>query len=79
VLERNGYQDVEEREFCVNREWAADGVAGYVLSLSFASPEMLRPDREAFEADLRERLAATDPPFTERVSADMVSGRVGEE
>lgn len=76
VLERNGYRDVEKRQFTVEREWNVEGVIGYVFSLSFASPPTFGEDREAFEADLREQLRALDPPFTERVPVDVVSGRV---
>ena len=76
VLARSGFHDVEEREFAVEREWTVDGVVGYVFSLSFASPETFGEDVEAFEADLSERLGTLEPPFTERVSVDVISGRV---
>lgn len=75
VLERNGYRDVEEREFTVEREWTVDGVVGYVFSLSFASPETFGEDAEAFETELRERLVRMDPPFSETVPVDVISGR----
>ncbi|MFC7227025.1 class I SAM-dependent methyltransferase [Salinirubellus salinus] len=76
VLERNGYRDVTEREFEVEREWTVDGVIGYVFSLSFASRATFGDDAEAFEAGLRDRLLALDPPFAEEVSVGVVSGRV---
>jgi len=75
VLERNGYRDIEEREFWVEREWTVDGVVGYVFSLSFASPATF-DDPEAFETRLRERLRALDPPFAEAVTVEVTSGRV---
>jgi SAM-dependent methyltransferase len=76
VLERNGYRDVEEREFGVEREWTVDGVVGYVFSLSFASPARFGDDADDFEAALRERLHGFDPPFSETVTVEVVSGRV---
>jgi SAM-dependent methyltransferase len=75
VLDRNGYRDVEERAFGVEREWTVGGVVGYVFSLSFASPATF-DDPGAFETRLRERLRALDPPFVEEVTVDVVSGRV---
>lgn len=74
VLEQNGYRDVEERTFGVEREWTVDGVVGYVFSLSFASPATF-DDPEAFESRLCERLRALDPPFDEEVTVDVISGR----
>lgn len=76
VLARNEFVDVEERTFTVEREWTVDGVVGYVFSLSFASPAVFGADADSFEADLRERLQTFDPPFSETVTVDVISGRV---
>lgn len=56
------------------RELDADAVAGYVLSLSFCSPETLGDERAAFEADLRARLAEAGGPFAYDRTVEVTSG-----
>lgn len=70
-----GYRDVEVAEFPFEREWDADGVVGYVLSLSFCSPAVLGDDRAAFEADVRDRLAGVEEPLVQTGAVQVTSGR----
>ncbi|WP_435117266.1 class I SAM-dependent methyltransferase [Halolamina sp. C58] len=73
LLDEHGF-DAEERVFQVEREWDADGVVGYLLSLSFCSPAVLGDDREAFESAVRERLAEFDEPYEEDATVDVIAG-----
>lgn len=71
-----GFADVETPVFEFEREWDVDGVVGYVFSLSFCSPRTFGDDRDAFEADLRARLADRDEQvFVEDVKVNVVAGR----
>ena len=70
-----GFDPVETATFDLTREWSVEGVVGYVLSLSFASPVRFGDDRAAFETDLRERLADVGPgPFVERTTVEAIVG-----
>ncbi|MFD1515315.1 class I SAM-dependent methyltransferase [Halomarina rubra] len=70
-----GFTDVAEVSFAVEREWSVDGVVGYVLSLSFASPARFGDDVGAFKAALRDRLAEFDrETFTQRATVEVVAG-----
>ena len=76
LLAAHGFGDVETATFEFRREWDADGVVGYVLSLSFCSPKVLGDDLEAFEADLRADLDGRDGDvFVQDVTVEIVSGR----
>lgn len=71
-----GFADVQIEAFDDRRELDADAVVGYVLSLSFCSPEQLGDDREAFESVLRERLAEMGGQFAYERDVEVVSGYV---
>lgn len=73
-LAAHGFADVEERVFEVEREWGADSVVGYLLSLSFCSPAVLGDDREAFETAVRERLGAFEEPYEEVATVEVIVG-----
>lgn len=71
-----GFVDVEIRSFDVEREWDADGIVGYVFSLSFCSPATFGDERASFERELRERLASMGRDrFVQRTATEVVSGR----
>lgn len=72
-LAESGFENVEEAEFSIDREWDADGVVGYLLSLSFCSPAVLGDDRAAFEQAIRERLAAFEAPYEEEATASVIT------
>ncbi|WP_079234813.1 trans-aconitate 2-methyltransferase [Halolamina sp. CBA1230] len=74
TLEAHGFTDAEERTFELDREWDADGVVGYLLSLSFCSPAVLGDDREQFEADVRAALQAYEQPYEEEAETSVVAG-----
>ncbi|PSQ04984.1 class I SAM-dependent methyltransferase [Halobacteriales archaeon QS_6_71_20] len=71
-----GFDDVCVESVAERRELDADAVVGYVLSLSFCSPEQLGEEATAFEADLRARLAAVGGPFTYERTVEVTSGYV---
>jgi len=73
LLDEHGF-DATERVFEIEREWDADGVIGYLLSLSFCSPGVLGDAREAFENAVRERLTEFDEPFEEEATIDVLTG-----
>lgn len=76
VLADAGYRDVTHVAFPLEREWDADAVVGYLLSLSFCSPAVLGDDREALEAAVRDRLAAFEEPHVQTGAVAVTSGRV---
>ena len=70
-----GFGSVETVTFDVDREWTVDGVVGYVLSLSFCSPDRFGDERAAFERDLRARLHEFgEEPFEQAAAVEAVSG-----
>ena len=73
-LAAHGFDGAEERVFEVDREWDADGVVGYLLSLSFCSPAILGEDRDAFERDVRAALAEFETPHEEEADVRVVAG-----
>ncbi|WP_435065284.1 class I SAM-dependent methyltransferase [Halobaculum sp. EA56] len=73
-LREAGFDDVRVETVIERHELDADGVVGYVLSLSFCSPEMLGDDLPAFEADLRTRLAELGGPFAYERTVEVTSG-----
>jgi len=73
-LEAHGFENAEERTFEIDREWDADGVAGYLLSLSFCSPAVLGDDRERFEEDVRAALDEYQEPFDEESTVTVIAG-----
>ncbi|NEU58351.1 class I SAM-dependent methyltransferase [Halorussus sp. MSC15.2] len=80
LLEARGFADVEVRTLRVEREWTIDEAVGYVFSLSFCSPERFGDEKDAFEADLRERLRERrderdDRTFSQTAEIDVTSGR----
>jgi len=74
VLREADYRDVRVETFDRERRLSADVVVGYVLSLSFCSPAVLGDDRRAFERDLRDALAALDPPYDYDAATRVVTG-----
>ena len=73
-LEAHGFQNAEERTCDVDREWDADGVVGYLLSLSFCSPAVLGDDRTAFERDVRAALEEFAEPYEEEATVSVIAG-----
>ena len=71
-----GFDDVRVESVAERRELDAGAVVGYVLSLSFCSPEELGDGLDAFESDLRERLATIDGPFAYERTVEMTTGFV---
>lgn len=71
----HGFEDVETRTFTGEREWTADGVVGYVFSLSYCSPKAFGEREDAFEVDLRALLADIGGPFVQDVTRQVISGR----
>ncbi|MFC7135799.1 class I SAM-dependent methyltransferase [Halobaculum litoreum] len=71
-----GFDDVRVASVGERRDLDADAVVGYVLSLSFCSPERLGTDRRAFEDALRARLAEVGGPFTYERTVEVTSGVV---
>ena len=70
-----GFEAVETVTFDVDREWSVDGVVGYVLSLSFCSPDRFGDERAAFECDLRSRMRESRRlSFVESTEVEVVSG-----
>ncbi|MFW5938862.1 MAG: class I SAM-dependent methyltransferase [Halolamina sp.] len=74
LLAAEGFDGVEERVLDVDREWDADSVVGYLLSLSFCSPAVLGDDRDGFETAVRERLAAFEEPYEEEATVEVIAG-----
>jgi len=71
-----GYDDVAVASFGVEREWTVDGIAGYVFSLSYCSPDRFGDEKSTFEADLRELLAERPrETFPQRTNVTVISGR----
>ena len=75
LLADHGFADVETATFERTREWAVDGVVGYVFSLSFCSPATFGDEKAAFEADLRERLDELGGPFEQDDEVRVIAGR----
>jgi SAM-dependent methyltransferase len=74
-LAAHGFADTKTVEFERTREWDADGVVGYLLSLSFCSPAVLGEEREPFEQAVRERLAEFgSPPYEEEATVNVITG-----
>lgn len=75
-LAAHGFTETGTVEFERTRRWDADGVVGYLLSLSFCSPAVLGEDSEAFEQSVRERLAEFgSPPYEEEATVRVISGK----
>ncbi|EJN60308.1 class I SAM-dependent methyltransferase [Halogranum rubrum] len=76
LLADHGFVDVETRTFPVEREWDADGIVGYVFSLSFCSPATFGEERESFETALRAQLADVDSEtFVQHTVVEVITGR----
>ncbi|SHH43666.1 class I SAM-dependent methyltransferase [Halobaculum gomorrense] len=71
-----GFTAVESATTTERRVLDADAVVGYVLSLSFCSPETLGDRRRAFESALHERLSDLGGPFPYERAVEVVSGYV---
>ncbi|MEE8338170.1 MAG: class I SAM-dependent methyltransferase [Dehalococcoidia bacterium] len=61
ILAHAGFVDVTEGSHRYELDWDCDHLLGYLYSTSYANPGLLGVDREAFEADLRERLLRLEP------------------
>ncbi|SFP64449.1 MULTISPECIES: methyltransferase domain-containing protein [Halolamina] len=72
TLADHGFEAVEQRVFEADREWDADSVVGYLLSLSFCSPAVLGDDWERFENAVRERLTGFDEPYEETATVEVI-------
>lgn len=69
LLAASAFSRVERMTGSVPRVWSADQVLGQLLSTSYFNPARLGDRREAFEADLRARLAraGADDVFEEEL------------
>lgn len=67
VLRASPFSAVETRRYDIVREWSTVEVVGYVLSLSFCTPEAVG-DIDAFEQKLRNRLGTG--PFVQRATVE---------
>jgi FkbM family methyltransferase len=68
--------DVETHEIPLERAWTVDELVGYVFSLSFASPQEFGDNRDAFEREVRDRLAASgSEPFVQHTTVEILAGR----
>ncbi|MGF1631635.1 MAG: class I SAM-dependent methyltransferase [Kiloniellaceae bacterium] len=67
VLAASPFSCLQTLRYPVTRRWPVDSVVGYVYSTSAGNPQVLGDGVDAFEAGLRERLAALPgaPDFTE--------------
>lgn len=74
TVEVAGLTDVRVEEFPFERSWTADGIVGYVFSLSFCSPERFGTETAAFESALRDRVDG-QRPFPESGSIRVITGR----
>lgn len=72
-LAEHGFENADERVYEVDREWDADGVIGYLLSLSFCSPAVLGDSREAFERDVRDALSDFEEPYEEEAELSVIA------
>ncbi|MFH5797136.1 class I SAM-dependent methyltransferase [Haladaptatus sp. CMAA 1911] len=76
LLAEVGFEDVTVERFAFEREWDADGIVGYLRSLSFCSPDVLGEREAAFTSELTDRLNAMDgEPFTQTGTINVISGR----
>jgi SAM-dependent methyltransferase len=81
LLLQSAFSAVEERGLVFAQQLGIDDIVGRAFSMSVTSPESLGTDADAFEAELREKLAplADDGRFSEVVAAETLIGfRPGE-
>jgi len=71
ILLESPFRRIESAGVVVTRELSADDIVGYAWSLSVTSKQALGERADAFEADLRQALAALDPSGRFREVADM--------
>jgi len=77
MLADHGFEDVEVTTFESVRAWTVDDVVGYVFSLSFCSPATFGEQKEAFEADVRDRLDELGGgPFEQDDEVRVITGRI---
>jgi ubiquinone/menaquinone biosynthesis C-methylase UbiE len=60
-LKESEFGNYEEATCVIERSWSLDEIIGYMYSTSSASPPVLGDKKDAFEADLRERLLEIEP------------------
>lgn len=71
-----GFVDVEKHVIEIEREWTIDEIVGYCFSLSFCSPATFGETKDAFEADVHERLADFDRDvFAQTARVRVISGK----
>lgn len=79
LLADHGFVETGEDRFSVERDWTADSVVGYLLTLSFCSPDVLGDRQADFERDVRQALADFDrETFRETGNVRVTRGRVPE-
>lgn len=71
VLFRNGFASVERIEVPHHESWTVDELVGFMRSTSFLNANVLGPHVDAFEHELRQRLAASQlsDHFTQEATA----------
>ncbi|MFB6268863.1 MAG: class I SAM-dependent methyltransferase [Halobacterium sp.] len=75
LVANHGFLDVQTETFTREREWTVDDALSYVFSLSYCSPSAFGDDRDAFAADVRDRLAAFDRPLVQDATVTVITGR----
>ncbi|MFC5368768.1 class I SAM-dependent methyltransferase [Salinirubrum litoreum] len=77
LLADHGFVETGEDRFPVERDWTAEAVVGYLLSLSFCSPAILGDRQADFEHNVRQALAEFDrETFREIGDVRVTRGRV---
>jgi ubiquinone/menaquinone biosynthesis C-methylase UbiE len=73
-LKDSKFSKYEEVSYAIERNWSLDEIIGYMYSTSLASPPVLGDKKDAFEADLRERLLEIEPAgrFREPVKTNIM-------
>lgn len=61
IISRSPFRGLEVHTVSHREDWTVDELVGSLYSMSYASPFVLGANREAFESDLRSRLAALEP------------------
>ena len=74
ILGRSAFTETGKTHIEAARTWTVDEIIGYLYSTSSTSVPVLGDKKEAFEADLRERLLAAEPSgrFAETVTVEVL-------
>jgi ubiquinone/menaquinone biosynthesis C-methylase UbiE len=75
-LKESEFRNYEEATCPAERNWTLDEIIGYMYSTSLASPPVLGNKKDAFEADLRERLLKIETTGRFKESVEIVINMV---